>query len=169
MTKHELRDSRESLPSTPARQVFEFSPKALFLKNYEQAQYHFVQFVSEHLADCSREFDGDLQEMLVLAIVGQVTLNWRLANAPEPVAPPSITASRLADVTGIPRQTVRRKLLSLQRRGWVEQHERAWRLAMKDGITPASKDLAALNGRGIDRASRLLSAFHRLRLDDRSA
>lgn len=146
-----------------------FDPERLFTDNYAQSQYHFIQFVSEHLADCAREFDGDLQEMLVLAVIGQVTLNWRISRPPDEPDGATITASRLADVTGIPRQTVRRKLQSLEKRDWIEQSGRAWRLAMRDGVSPASVDLADLNQRGIERASRLLTAFHRLQAQVRQA
>lgn len=158
MTKESTARGANVEPRTEAS----FDPERLFADSYAQSQYHFIQFVSEHLADCAKEFDGDLQEMLVLAVIGQVTLNWRISHPPDEPDGATITASRLADVTGIPRQTVRRKLLSLQKRDWVEQSGQAWRLTVRDGISPASVDLAALNQRGIERASRLLTAFHRL-------
>ena len=43
--------------------------EAQFRAQYPTYQYYFVEFFTEHLADCSRVFGGDLQLMLVLAIV----------------------------------------------------------------------------------------------------
>ncbi len=61
--------------------------------------------------------------MLVLAVIGQVriasmayagTMEIRRNKAPS-------LPSRLADVTGIPRETVRRKLTLLANKGWIER------------------------------------------------
>ena len=43
-----------------------------FHDNYPVVQYAYVHFLSEHIADCSREFGGDLQQMLILSVIGQV-------------------------------------------------------------------------------------------------
>ena len=64
-----------------------------------------MQFFVEHLSDVSRVFGGDLQEMLVLAVIGQAYMRadeLGRENAP-------INACRISETTGIPRQTVRRK------------------------------------------------------------
>lgn len=105
----------------------------------------------------SRAFDGDLQEALVLAIIGQVTLKVTAPPLPDgPIDLPAISASRIADVTGIPRQTVRRKLASLERRGWIERTEAAtYKLVVTAGEVPAHRDLAGLDERAIDRTARL--------------
>ncbi|MGJ0506702.1 MAG: helix-turn-helix domain-containing protein [Methylocystis sp.] len=123
---------------------------------YLALQYHFVQFFAEHLAETSVAFNGDLQEMLVLAIVGQVRL--RAEEQGRNDAP--ITASRISDVTAIPRQTVRRKLQSLERRGWVEQIDGgAWQIVMfEDGEAAARRDLSELDRRGIGRIVRFIRA-----------
>ncbi len=143
---------------------------ATFEENYPVFQYTVVEFVVEHLADLSRVFDGDLQEMLVLAIVGQVQMRamraaalagedpWGLAE--ERV---SINASRIADVTAIPRETVRRKLRSLEQRGWVSQTANsAWRLAVDDGFAKAKLDLQEVDRRGIRRVARLFAGLEQI-------
>jgi predicted transcriptional regulator len=116
--------------------------------DYRLVQYHFVQFFVEHLADVSRVFDGDLQEVLVLAVIGQTCIRANelgRKNAP-------INASRISETTGIPRQTVRRKLQSLEQRGWIHQIEGgAWQLTMDDLEAVARYDLAELDKRGIER------------------
>ena len=122
--------------------------------NYGQFQYHFVEFIVAHLADCSRVFGGDLQEVLVLGIIGQVFLSSYNAGRPaeDQIDYGGISASRLADVSGIPRETVRRKLRSLSKRGWIVQTEDAqWKLLFENGVAVARKDLSELDRRGLIR------------------
>ena len=95
-----------------------------FLEEYPRYQYALVEFLVAHLTDIARAFDGDLQQPLILAVIGQVRLRaMRQAEEAGDASPPprdmAITASRLADVTGIPRETVRRKLKLLEARGWI--------------------------------------------------
>jgi DNA-binding MarR family transcriptional regulator len=136
-------------------------------ERYGLFQYHFVEFLAAHLADCSRVFRGDLQQLLVLAILGQVYLRAYLDASPDAKLPraevpvtAAITASRIADVTGIPRETVRRKLAALERRGWIERAgDRGWRLLVREGVAEARRDLADLDQRGIERMARILTAL----------
>lgn len=155
--------SKSKQVEAEARQV----PK----ESYALFQYHYVEFLVEHLADCSRMFRGDLQEMLVLAVVGQMQLRALIDSSgerPFVVRPapgdPSISASRIADVTGIPRQTVRRKLLVLQARGWVAQRATGrWQLALDEaGRACARRDLEPLNTRAMDRVLRLRDVLGRI-------
>ncbi|MBN8535233.1 MAG: helix-turn-helix domain-containing protein [Rhizobiales bacterium] len=133
--------------------------EARLREQYPAYQYHFVEFLTQHLADCSQVFGGDLQELLVLAIVGQMHLNAHLeAEATSDgvkrgrIPAAQITASRIADSCGIPRETVRRKLLKLASRGWVRQDEAgAWHLIVSNGASVARHDLAELDSRAITR------------------
>jgi hypothetical protein len=129
--------------------------------NYAYLQYHLMEFVTEHLIDLARSFNGDLQQVLVLAMVGQVFLNRGEPVWPETGrAPRGISASRISDVTAIPRQTVRRKLEALRARGWIEQcPDQTWRIAIRDGRSSAANDLADIDARGLHRGLRLVSAF----------
>jgi hypothetical protein len=131
--------------------------KGGFQSDYAYFQYHLVEFVTEHMIDLSRAFHGDLQQVLILAIVGQSYLNGRLRSGD---VPHSITASSIADITNIPRQTVRRKLASLRVRGWIEQRpDQSWQLSIKDGRAPAAAELRSLDARGIQRGTRLALAY----------
>jgi hypothetical protein len=163
----------EKLPAIvppAAREARAASYEAAFRERYPLYQYHVVEFLCEHLTDCSRIFGGDLQQMLILAVLGQVHLRDYLDMTPDgtmlPRAIPMdtvITASRLADVTGIPRETVRRKLALLAARGWIEQiADGGWRLAYRDGVSVAKTDLDALDSAAIGRFSRLLAGLERL-------
>jgi hypothetical protein len=136
---------------------------AAFGASYRAYQYRFVEFFIEHLSDVSRAFRGDLQAMMVLALVGQVHMRAARAAAEagiDPRAIPaerlSITASRIADVTCIPRETVRRKLGLLGGKGWVQRNpDGSWRLVVENGEAPARADLAKVDARAIERVARL--------------
>lgn len=98
--------------------------EASFREHHVDYQYCFVDFFAEHLSDVSRVFRGDLQMAVLLAIIGQVTLQAitvaRRTGRPIEDMPPErrgITTHRLADATGIPRETVRRKLARMEELG----------------------------------------------------
>lgn len=142
-----------------------------FKSQYPRAQYHCVEFLVGHLCDCSRAFSGDLQELLILALIGQMHLRactnpeqdgaiWRSAMDVDT----SISASRLSDVTGIPRQTVRRKLLALKSRGWIAQNAAGrWHIVLDEqGVAISRRDLAELDDRSLERFARLHAALGRL-------
>lgn len=86
------------------------------------------------LTQLRKAFDGDLDLMLVLAVIGDRTRPdaWQ----PEPISYRQITRRKdeehlqvpiniqsVADYSGIPRETVRRKVRVLQEKGWVERDE----------------------------------------------
>lgn len=123
---------------------------------------HVQDFLAEHLIDLSRAFDGDMQQMLILAVLGRMHLRARLLGAWAPPAPPpSISASRLAELTAIPRQTVRRKLLAMKAKGWIDQDPgQAWRLTMRDGRSNVLCSLGGIDARAIGRATRLANLYH---------
>lgn len=140
-----------------------------FTKDYPAFQYVFVEFLVEHLTDLSRTFGGDLQQMLLLALIGQRRLRAIRACSGHgdgvAASQMSITASRLADVTGIPRETVRRKLALLRDRGWIEQAaDGSWSiLASADGLdVPARRDLAEQDLGVRRRVARLVAALEDL-------
>lgn len=137
-----------------------------FRSNYYSYQYHFVEFLTGHLADCSRAFGGDLQLMLVLALMGQMHLQALVAQKHNPdhhaqiVRDQKITASRLADASGIPRETVRRKLAKLEKLRWVEKETSgAWRLILTENGSNARQDLAELDQRAM---TRIAAFYHKL-------
>lgn len=141
-------------------------PKGEIEDQFLKTQYAFVHMLTEHLVDCRRVFNGDLDAMLVLAILGQNHLKVLMAGETDPDARgPSfgMTASRLADVTEMSRQTVRRKLQDLAKQGWVEQRgDASWSLAGPPDDTQASRDLAELSNRGLARATRLQDDLNRI-------
>lgn len=86
--------------------------------------------LTRYLVECRRACDGDLDLFLIMAIVGERTFN--AVHAPESMShsefvsvtvgqiePLPINLQSIADFSGIPRETVRRKLEVLIARGWV--------------------------------------------------
>lgn len=134
-----------------------------FARDYPAYQYAFVNFLVEHLTDLSRTYGGDFQQIVILAIIGQRRLNvLRGLSGTEMPLPETmaITASRLADVTGIPRETVRRKLAILERKGWVSRGaDGGWSLiADPDGKDlPVRRDHAAFDQRARMRVAQLVA------------
>lgn len=125
--------------------------------DYGLLQYHFVEFVIAHLSDCSRVFGGDLQEMLVLGLIGQVFLRRYNSGAriEDEADHSAISASRIADILGVPRETVRRKLQSLSERGWIVQTDHSmWKLKFRDGASVAREELSELDRRGRSRMAK---------------
>lgn len=111
-------------------------------------------------------FDGDLDLMLVLAVIGGRTLpdNWvseldmlehvtRLGE--QRSLPTAINLQSIADYTGIPRETVRRKLAVLLDKGWITKDEKGFLSATGD----AAADLASATGASIQYLATLLNVF----------
>lgn len=75
-------------------------------------------------------FGGDLDRMLVLAIIGLRTMPQRRMDGLSysdfqaglrSKLPSPINVQSIADTSGIPRETARRKVRELQQAGWVER------------------------------------------------
>jgi len=62
-------------------------------------------FLTRFLVRLYQEFDGDVLEAVVLGELGLESV--------------SATAFAIAHTTGVPRETVRRKLGTLEQRGWI--------------------------------------------------
>jgi hypothetical protein len=122
------------------------------------------------LVQLRTRFDGDLDLALVLAVIGGRTQpeRWtpsltelgRMIDADHPNSNQvPINLQSVADFSGIPRETVRRKVNVLQRRGWVTRAADG-RLA----VTPrAAEDLQGSTSDTIAYLSSLLIAFEAVR------
>ena len=164
-----MRRTAAGQPTETSRGGPEVSPTAIgqmtedLLANYRAVQYHYVQFLTEHLADCSRSFGGDFDQVVILAVLGQRFLGATGQGVKGPAATAEMIwmpAMRVADVLGLPRETVRRKLKALEARGWVRQTPgKGWALAGTFKEAPARTALADLDRRGIERLARLYVAI----------
>ncbi|MFK0298230.1 helix-turn-helix domain-containing protein [Brevundimonas sp. NPDC090276] len=134
----------------------------IFEADYLGYQYRLVEFLAEHLADVSRTFNGDMHAPVILANIGQVSLQATTAARDSggdlkdtPAERRGMTACRLADVTGIPRETVRRKLVAMAERGWIERQDGYWVLTLAGDEAKVRQDIMPLDRRSLQRAARL--------------
>lgn len=154
---------KRNLPQAKSRALRTQEAAAALTEDYHNYQYRFVEFFIEHIVDVGRAFNGDLQQVLVLAVLGQVWLRAVLAAEAEGQDPDtipqdrlSISSSRISDITHIPRQTVRRKLAMLEERGWILRNDvGAYRLASSGGMSSAKRDLRDVDRRALERVAKL--------------
>jgi hypothetical protein len=118
------------------------------------------------LVQLRRRFDGDLDLALVLAVIGSRTLpeRWVPAldelvqltreNKSEATQSP-INIQSVAEYSGIPRETVRRKVATLQAKGWITRGADG-RLSV---TRSAAADLQDATGETIAYLASLLIAF----------
>jgi DNA-binding MarR family transcriptional regulator len=88
----------------------------------------------ELLVKLRREFNGDLDRMLVLAIIGSrhlardrithLSYDQIVSGKKPEKAPYPINVQSIADYSGIPRETVRRKVRDLEQLGWIEKSDK---------------------------------------------
>ena len=142
---------------------------AAFQDGYLDYQYVFVEFFVEQMADVSRAFGGDMQLPVLLGIIGQIELQAahlaRRGGKSVDAFPPErrgVTLLRLSDASGIPRETVRRKLGLLEERGWVRKEDGFWIMATEGANVPARTALRDLDQRSMRRVAQLLTALHPL-------
>lgn len=127
--------------------------------SYVPVQYAFVQFLTEHLVDAVDSFDGDLTQMLVLAVLGQRRLESHLDRQDDSRTASEkacMSASRIADVLHLPRQTVNRKLAALKARGWIANlPQKGWYVIGEDEGGPAKMAFSEFEDRFNNRLARL--------------
>lgn len=93
-----------------------------------------VTAFSKLLLVLRREFDGDIDRMLILSVISEryhaqsdrpeldsIDLDRFSISVPQEVDRPTVNVQSVADYSGIPRETVRRKVAALLERGWVRR------------------------------------------------
>ncbi|MBN2906303.1 MAG: hypothetical protein JXJ18_06325 [Rhodobacteraceae bacterium] len=113
-----------------------------------------------------RHFGGDLDLLLVLAVIGErtrpdewtpelMTYQQLTRSKPERHRQIPINIQSVSDYSGIPRETVRRKVKALEKLGWVERDASGL-----IGVTPkAGKDLEAATDDSVAYLAALLEVF----------
>ena len=120
-------------------------------QNFGRIWPQHVAALTQFLIDCRRCFEGDIELFLLLCIIGDRTFSARHAPPDmsfetwnekklDHIRREEINVQSLADFSGIPRETVRRKLNILVQKGWVERDERGFISATEK----AKRDLAPL-------------------------
>lgn len=102
-------------------------------------------FTTDILVACARLFQGDLEQVMLLAFVARAHFEDRERGG--------VSASSLAAQCGLPRETVRRKLGLLASRGCVLQTgDHLWRLTEDAFSTGALASVMALGKKRVARA-----------------
>lgn len=104
-------------------------------RNFGKLHALSVAALTRHLIECRRVCDGDLDLFLVLTIIGERT--FTPLHAPDEMSHTEfiegtvselnslpINLQSISDYSGIPRETVRRKIEVLIKKGWVKRDER---------------------------------------------
>ncbi|MGJ0506056.1 MAG: helix-turn-helix domain-containing protein [Methylocystis sp.] len=140
-------------------------PDTVVQENYVTFQHEFIEFLVAQLIDFRKVFNGDLDELLVFIFVARYYLREERGRTQEHhdqdgywAAPP--TLSRIAEFTGIARETVRRKLISLQARGLIEKvdHDK-WQPTTKGDIPVIRLDYEQFWAREMRRLVKLIRAL----------
>lgn len=108
--------------------------KDVLQANFGTMHAHHVAALTRHLIACRRVFDGDMDLFLVMTIIGERTFTTRAAPAGmsreafqsgsvSERETAAINLQSIADYSGIPRETVRRKIEILIDKGWVARDE----------------------------------------------
>lgn len=87
---------------------------------------------TQYLVSCRAAFGGDLDKMIILAAIATMSLAYAggasasyddLKSGRKKIIPRPMNTLSLAEWTGIPRETVRRKVEDLVAMGWVVRSE----------------------------------------------
>lgn len=112
--------------------------EAIFSERDVQIKHEFLEFLFGELVDMRPIFEHDLDSMLIYTAISRYYLrDERVGLSPENAESGQrrgLTATRIAESTKIPRETVRRKLHQLERRQLLEKGPRdEWFVALRDG------------------------------------
>lgn len=136
------------------------------LANFGHIWTRHVLALTRFLIACRQSFGGDIDLFLVLCVIGERTFSqsnvregmtftqWT-STASTTIEAENINVQSIADFSGIPRETVRRKLAVLVERGWVERDENGFLRA----TDKAKADLEPLTKVSIQYLSQMKAAF----------
>jgi hypothetical protein len=124
-----------------------------------ESQIASIDFVIETLKDWNRAFGGDLDLLFILSVISQSQLpkpsfreSSNSEDARKGVKITPISVSHIARTTGIPRQTVRRKLELLRHAGFVRWLSGGgWTVIYDRKTRGAKQDLTGLQERLVNR------------------
>ena len=125
-----------------------------------------VSALTEFLTACRQSFDGDIDLFLVLCIIGDRTFSQRHAPAGlsydawnslkvGEVKSEDINIQSIAESSGIPRETVRRKVNALLEKGWITRDAAGAIMATEK----AKRDLEPLTVSSLAYLSRMKALF----------
>ncbi len=157
---------RLSMPSRKIKQQTLHASRAFIEEHFGTIWPIHLSAFARLLAELRARFDGDLDLLLILAVIGDRTRpeNWtpellsyrQLTRGPgEENLQYPINMQSVADYSGIPRETVRRKVGTLQKMGWI-QRDAEGRLTVS---RKAAQDLEDATSVSIEYLAAILTAF----------
>ena len=163
--KRTTRSNKKKAPQAKSLNELPFIQHPKIENNYDFLVHQFMEFIGSHLCDCSRFFNGDLTEMVVLTVIGQIFFrhltNEAVKNYDLGGEELSVSISRISELTAIPRETVRRKLLGMKRKGWVEQDDNGrWKFVMNGAESIVAQEVKPLETRSLTRMMNLVDAIN---------
>ena len=104
----------------------------------------FVSFSTDFLIRCYRVFDGDIKSAIIFNVISLWALRQRETEEQPEVAGFSCNNHSISIATGIPYETVRRKVKSMVENGWLEFSDSShvvlnadkWREVLNEVIDP---------------------------------
>ncbi len=125
-------------------------------RNFGRVWPAHVEEFTRYLIECRKHFRGDLDLLLLLAVIGDRTLvaskvrksltfSEFMKREFVDFQPDAINYQSIADFTGMPRESVRRKVNALIDIGWVRRTDEGFLVATQK----ASDELAPLTEAGI--------------------
>lgn len=129
-----------------------------------------VASLTKFLIECRKHFDGDMDLFIVMCVVGDRTFSEMRANKDihfedwqssmeNEIIPKDINTLSISEYSGIPRETVRRKVNSLIQKGWIARDENGFLQAtQKAKIDLESLTLCSL--RYIEKMFVLINTFN---------
>lgn len=163
-------DDAEGIPRLMQENRLTGSELDHFDKAFGLVAFALNRYIVDHLLRFARQFGPDYQMLVVWGVVAHqcvihhvpagsrpstVLAADGLLKAPDPDLRP-VRQRDLSQITGIPKETVRRKLLKLEREGWISRQGSGWVLN-RDSIDPELREFSR------ESAKRLLAVSDHIR------
>lgn len=141
-------------------------------ENFSSVWPAHVEGMSAFLTRLRAAFDGDLDAALIMSVIGSSAVPKQGSNDIKSFEEHTNGQNRfqnfgavntlsIATITGIPRETVRRKVVAMEKNGWLERNsDGCWRVTEQ-----GAQDLKPMTEYSLDYVGRLFSAFLRIPSD----
>lgn len=153
-------DDAEAIPRMMRENQLTGSELDHFDKAFSLVAFTLNRFIIDHLLRFARQFGPDYQMMVVWGVLahqcvihhlpagsrpGQVLgPDGRLAKAEPDLRP--VRQRDLSQITGIPKETVRRKLLKLEQEGWIRRKSPGW-ILNRENLDPELREFSRESAR----------------------
>jgi len=147
-------DDAEGIPRLMRENRLTGSELDHFDKAFSLVAFTLNRFIVDHLLRFARQFGPDYQMMVVWGVLAHQCVIHHLPAGSRPAKVLGANGKLAADtnlrpvrqrdlsqITGIPKETVRRKLLKLEREGWIQRQDSGWVLN-RDNIDPELREFS---------------------------